>query len=78
MFNFEQFKEWFATSPIASFLRVFVALVISQAVADFVKADSFDFNNLTHWLITALSAGIPTLLRWLNPSDYAFGNSRAG
>ena len=71
-------NEWLATSPIASFLRVFLALVVSQAVADFVQTDSFNFSNATHWVITALSAGIPTLLRWLNPSDYAFGSSKAG
>ena len=78
MFNFETFKSWFASSPIASFLRVFLALVISQAVADFVQTDSFDFSGATHWVITALSAGIPTLLRWLNPSDTAFGENKAG
>lgn len=76
--TFKKFTEWFATSPIASFLRVFVALIVSQAVAEFVQADSFNFSNATHWVITALSAGIPTLLRWLNPSDYAFGSNKAG
>ncbi len=76
--TFEDFKNWFASSPVASFLRVFVALVISQAVADFVQTDSFNFSNATHWVITALSAGIPTVLRWLNPADPAFGNSKGG
>ena len=76
--TFNDFTKWFASSPIASFLRVFVALVISQAVADFVQTDAFNFSNATHWVITALSAGIPTLLRWLNPSDYAFGTNKAG
>jgi hypothetical protein len=71
-------NEWLATSPIASFLRVFLALVVSQAVADFVQVGSFDFSNFEHWIITAVAAAIPGLLRWINPSDPAFGNSKAG
>jgi hypothetical protein len=74
----EKFTKWFATSPIASFLRVAFALVLSQAMADFVKSGSFDFSNSTQWIITAVAAAIPGLLRWINPSDPAFGNSKAG
>ena len=72
--TFNDFTKWFASSPIASFLRVAFALVVSQAMADFVKSGSFDFTNSTTWIITALAAAIPTLLRWLNPSDTAFGS----
>ena len=77
--TFEKFTKWFATSPIASFLRVAFALLISQAMADFVKIGAFDFSNLNTWIITALAAAIPGLLRWINPSDPAFGkNEDAG
>lgn len=76
--TFEKFTQWFATSPIASFLRVFAALVISQAVADFVKIGNFNFANYQLWIITALSASVPLILRWLNPADTSFGNNKAG
>lgn len=78
MTSFEQFKQWFATSPIASFLRVAFALFVSQAMADFVKVGSFDFSNINTWIITALAAAIPGLLRWINPADPAFGTNKAG
>ena len=76
--NFESFTKWFATSPIASFLRVFVAMVVFQATEDFSKFGAFDFSNLERWAVTAFVSAIPTILRWLNPSDYAFGNNKAG
>jgi hypothetical protein len=76
--NFEAFTKWFATSPVASFLRVALALFLSQAMADFVKVGSFDFSNINTWIITALAAAVPGLLRWINPSDPAFGSSKAG
>jgi hypothetical protein len=76
--DFNQFKVWFATSPIASFLRVALALFIAQAMADFVKVGSFDFTNLNTWVISALASAVPGLLRWLNPADPAFGNSKGG
>lgn len=63
------FLSWFATSPIASFFRHFAAIVIASAVAEFAKAGTFDFSNYQLWIITALVAAVPPLLRWLNPQD---------
>lgn len=71
--TFYDFQKWFATSPIASFLRVMFALIIAQATTDFVKLGHFDFGNLEVWLITALASAVPGLLRWINPQDPAFG-----
>ena len=64
-----EFQKWFASSPIASFLRHFLAIVIASAVADFAQSGVFDFSNLQGWLIAALVAAVPPFLRWLNPSD---------
>lgn len=65
----DKFLQWFASSKIASFLRVFVAIVIAQAVSDFQKLGHFDFANLEQWAIIALVSAVPPLLRWLNPED---------
>ena len=63
------FYRWFATSPIASWIRTFTAIVVSQAIADFAKVGRFDFQNFIAWLIAALVATGPTLLRIINPKD---------
>jgi hypothetical protein len=65
----DKFLDWFASSPLASFLRVFAAIVLAQAVNDFVKLGHLEFVNLEQWVIVGLSAAVPTLLRWLNPAD---------
>ena len=67
------FLTWLAVSPLASFLRVLLSTVLTLAVADFVKLGAFDLGNWEAWLIAALAAAIPPLLRWLNPADTAYG-----
>ena len=69
MSNFDKFLKWFASSKIASFFRVFAAVVLAQAVADFVQFGKFDFTNLEAWLIAACASTLPMLLRLLNPED---------
>jgi len=63
------FQNWFADSPLASFLRTFAAVVLSSAVADFVRVGQFEFTNWQAWAIAALVSALPALLRWLNPQD---------
>ena len=70
------FQDWLATSPLASFLRVFIAIVLAQAVDAFVKVGTFDFSNYQSWMIAGLVAAVPVLIRWLNPADTAFGRKR--
>ena len=65
----EQFQNWFATSPIASFLRHFLSILIASAVADFAQRGAFDLANWQTWLIAALVSAVPPFLRWLNPVD---------
>ena len=64
-----EFQKWFASSPIASFLRHFAAIVLASAVADFARLGHFDLSNYQTWLIAALVSAVPPFLRWLNPAD---------
>ncbi len=46
------FREWFATSPLASWLRVFGAVILSAAVADWSTShhDNSKHPNLLYYL----------------------------
>lgn len=65
----EKFYLWFADSIIASFLRHFLAILLTLAIADFASMRVFSFENVEIWAISALVAAAPPLLRKLNPYD---------
>ena len=67
------FADWFARSPLASALRVFLAVALSMAVADWVASGSINLTSWQTWVIAALASAVPTVLRWLNPADIEFG-----
>lgn len=67
------FADWFARSPLASALRVFIAVAISMAVADWVANGSINLASWQTWVIAALSSCLPTVLRYINPADVEFG-----
>ncbi len=67
------FADWFARSPLASALRVFIAVALSMAVADWVANGSINLAAWQTWVIAALASAVPTVLRWLNPQDIEFG-----
>lgn len=69
----ESFWKWFASSPLASALRIAFAYAIGAAVSEFAKVGNFDFTNWKSWVIGALVISIPIILRWLNPEDTAYG-----
>lgn len=64
---------WLAESPLASAGRVFIAVVATLAVTQWVAAGSIDFAAWQTWVIAALASVIPTITRWLNPEDIEFG-----
>ncbi len=68
-----EFLKWFASSPIASALRVALAFALGNMIADFAKVGDFDFTNWKSWLIGALVVAVPMILRWVNPEDKSFG-----
>lgn len=61
----EQFYKWFNSSPLASFARHFFALVLAAAIAEFSRVGSFDVTNWKAWVIAALVAAAPPLLKYL-------------
>ena len=65
--------KWFASSPVASFLRVLLATVLTLAVVDFTKLGYIDLAKWKIWLAVAFTSSAPTLIRWINPQDTAFG-----
>jgi hypothetical protein len=67
------FTDWFARSPLASAVRVFAAVVITLAVAQWTANGSIDFASWQTWVIAALASSVPMVLRWLNPEDVEFG-----
>jgi len=73
MKTWDDFLKWFAASPIASWLRVFVAIVLGAAVADWADLGGFDFSNWQVWLLAGAVSVLPMVIRWLNPQDGAFG-----
>jgi hypothetical protein len=73
MTTWDKFLQWFAASPIASWLRVFVAIVLGAAVADWAELGGFDFSNWQVWLLAGAVSVLPMIIRWLNPQDGAFG-----
>jgi hypothetical protein len=64
--------DWLAVSPLASAAKVFVAIVLAFAVADFARSGSIDFANWQTWVIAGLGAAVP-VVDWLNPNDDRYG-----
>lgn len=64
---------WLASSPLASALKVFVAVVLGMAVTDFATSGSIDFGNWQAWVIAALVSAVPVVVNWLNPADARYG-----
>lgn len=65
----EQFKIWFAESKLASYLRVFVAIFLYQAISEFQRVGTIDLTNWVSWLIAGLVSFLPMLTRIANPQD---------
>ena len=70
-----RFESWFATSPLASALRVFAATVLALAVAAWVETGNISLAQWETWVIAAAASAIPVVLRWLNPSDGVYGRN---
>jgi len=64
----KQIQIWFATSPVASFLRTFGAGLLGWII---INANDL---NLHPAVAIALASSLPVLVSWLNPADERFGN----
>lgn len=67
------FPEWFATSPFASWLRTFLAIVLAMFLADGADIFAIDATDLRGYIAAAFAAVLPAAIRWLNPADAEFG-----
>jgi hypothetical protein len=64
----KQVQIWFAKSPIASFLRVFIAGILGWLILN------VNTLNIHPALAIALVSSLPVLVSALNPADDRFGN----
>jgi hypothetical protein len=69
-----RFQEWLATSPLASMLRTFAAIVIAMFLADGADLFAVDATDLKTWAAAGFAATLPTVVRFLNPADPAYGH----
>ena len=64
----ENFLSWLATSPLASFAKIFAAGALGWFV---VNIDSLSVHPA---VAIGLASAIPVVINWLNPSDSRYGN----
>jgi hypothetical protein len=69
-----RFQEWLATSPLASMLRTFAAIVVAMFIADGADLWSVEAADLRTWVSVAFASSLPVIVRWLNPADSAYGH----
>lgn len=70
-----KFLGWFNRSWLASFLRTFVAALLTVTLADWQSTGTISFTKWVSYLIAAVVAALPVILRALNPVDPAFTKS---
>jgi len=63
----KKLQIWFAKSPLASFLKVFVAGILGWVVLNVGSL------NLHPAIAIAGVSSLPILISWLNPADDRFG-----
>jgi hypothetical protein len=64
----KNFLSWLATSPLASFAKIFAAGVLGWFV---VNLDSLSVHPA---VAIGLVSALPVIINWLNPSDTRYGN----
>lgn len=69
----ETFQAWYARSPLASALRVFVSIILAAAIADWSTKGVIDLAAWQTWVIAGAVSVLPTITRALNPADAQFG-----
>lgn len=63
----ENFLSWLASSPLASFAKIFVAGVLGWVA---VNADTF---NVHPAIAIGFASALPVVINWLNPNDSRYG-----
>ena len=71
----QKFLEWLAHSPIATFIKVFIATLLAAAVADWTDAGVIDFTDYRFWVCSAAISALPVIINWLNPQFTSYGRT---
>lgn len=64
----ENFLSWLASSPLASFAKIFGAGVLGWVV---LNVDTF---NVHPAIAIGLASALPVVINWLNPEDARYGS----
>ena len=64
----ENFLDWLASSPLASFAKIFAAGALGWF------ALNVDSLNVHPAVAIGLASALPVVINWLNPSDVRYGN----
>lgn len=67
------FQQWFADSPLASFLKIFLAYIIATAIGSWATSGAISLDAWQTWVIGGLVSAGPVIVNWLNPSDVRYG-----
>jgi hypothetical protein len=63
----ENFLSWLASSPLASFAKIFAAGVLGWVVLN------LDSLNIHPAVAIGLASALPVIVNWLNPTDSRYG-----
>ena len=66
-------QTFLGTTALGSWLKTFIAVIISGAVADWATGGAISFGNWQSWVIAALVSTLAPLLAAINPADPRFG-----
>ena len=64
----ENFLDWLASSPLASFAKIFAAGALGWF------ALNVDSLNVHPAVAIGLASALPVVINWLNPNDLRYGN----
>lgn len=69
--------QTFLSTPVGSFLKVFVSIVLGAALADLSGLESFEglLDGWQGWVIAGLSSALPVIINYLNPADPRYGKT---
>jgi hypothetical protein len=63
----ENFLIWLASSPLASFAKIFAAGVLGWVVLN------LDNLNVHPAIAIGFASALPVIINWLNPNDSRYG-----
>jgi len=68
----------FLAGPVGSWIRVFVAAMLSAWLLDLSNAAVIDFAKWQTYVVSGLVSVLPIIVAFLNTSDPRFGKTTGG